>query len=228
MTNTRDDIHFDDNTSIHQYEDRTRHLIAGGVTWLCFPTLRGILLSRVAYSDRVYDPNLPATAIQTCRQAAGRSSPTFGIGTSICLHCTAICTWRYTYSAGRFRLRFRKSAPIAPPLACRLGSYNSDDDLLLHFIVLWRIHVRSFTTHERLVVGAAASLSWTHTLTTGRSSVVNGRCWNVISSRHYCCKTSVVAQHGKENSPYSRIHNHGVTQILLSPPSCFRWLLPPY
>ena len=48
------------------------------------------------------------------------------------------CTVRvpvYAYIADRFRLRFRKSAPISPPLAGRLGLYNIDN-LLLSFIVL--------------------------------------------------------------------------------------------
>jgi hypothetical protein len=75
---------------------------------------------------------------------------------------------------------------------------NSDDDLLLRFIVLlyqsWISQVRS--PPMCLLVSAAASLPWTHTLTTGRSSVVNGR-WNVIESRRYCCKTSVIALYGK-------------------------------
>jgi hypothetical protein len=61
-------------------------------------------------------------------------------------------------------------------------------------------------------VSAAASLPWTHALTTGRSSVVNGR-WNVMESRRCCCKTSVVAHYGKENSLYSGIRNHGISQI---------------
>jgi hypothetical protein len=55
-------------------------------------------------------------------------------------------------------------------------------------------------------------MSWTHTLTTGRSSLVNGR-WNVIESRRCFCKTSLVAHYGKENSPYSGIRNHSVSQI---------------